>query len=63
MSILQVERVYTASSEAEREREGQRLQGAITTFLDEFLVHMDEEEKIFTPLLDENFEEEVKIGI
>ena len=54
--ISQVERVYTAPSEAERQREGHLLQDAIRIFLDEFVAHMDEEEKIFTPLLTENFE-------
>lgn len=54
--ISQVERVYTAPSEAERQREGHLLQDAIRIFLDEFVAHMDEEEKIFTPLLSENFE-------
>ena len=54
--ISQVERVYTAPSEAERQREGHLLQDAIRIFLDEFVPHMDEEEKIFTPLLTENFE-------
>ena len=54
--ISQVERVYTAPSEVERQREGHLLQEAIRIFLDEFLAHMDEEEKIFTPLLTENFE-------
>ncbi len=57
--ISQVERVYTAPTESERQREGQMLQEAIDSFLDEFLAHMDEEEKIFTPLLDENFEAKV----
>ena len=54
--ISQVERVYTAPSEVERQREGHLLQEAIRIFLDEFIAHMDEEEKIFTPLLTENFE-------
>ena len=54
--ISQVERVYTAPSEVERQREGHLLQHAVRIFLDEFVAHMDEEEKIFTPLLTENFE-------
>ena len=54
--ISQVERVYTAPSEVERQREGHLLQDAVRIFLDEFVAHMDEEEKIFTPLLTENFE-------
>ena len=54
--IRLVEKVYGAETHEEREEQGAKLRKAIEGFLDEFLHHMEEEEEIFQPLLNENFE-------
>lgn len=41
-----VEKVYWSQSAEEKELHGQRLQEALAEFLDEFLHHMEEEEKV-----------------
>ena len=54
--IRLVEEVYSASTREERTKTGKELQTAIQSFLNEFLHHMEEEEAVFQPLLQENFE-------
>ena len=51
-----VERVYTARTQKERCKYGQQLQKKIRAFLDDFVTHMEQEEAVFQPLLDQNFE-------
>lgn len=51
-----MEKVYEADTQRQRVKFGRRLQKAIKSFLSEFLHHMAEEEAIFQPLLDENFD-------
>ena len=51
-----VERVYTARTQKERCKYGQQLQRKIRAFLDDFVTHMEQEEAVFQPLLDQNFE-------
>ena len=51
-----VEEVYSAQTSGERQAKGKELQAAIKSFLGDFLHHMEEEEAVFTPLLQENFE-------
>ena len=51
-----VEKVYTAQTQTERCKFGQTLQRRIRAFLEDFVRHMEEEEAIFQPLLDQNFE-------
>lgn len=54
--IRLVEKVYSASTQEELQKTGKELQAAIQSFLSEFLHHMEEEEAVFQPLLQENFE-------
>lgn len=54
--IALVERVYQADTQRERVKYGRRLQKAIKSFLHEFIHHMEEEESVFQPLLNENFD-------
>jgi len=56
-----VELVYSSSEQGDRTFYWQKLQEAIYEFLDDFLPHMEEEENIFQPLLNEYFDyEELK---
>ena len=51
-----VENVYEANTQRGRVKYGRKLQKSIRDFLEEFLEHMQEEESIFQPLLNENFD-------
>jgi len=51
-----VEFVYTSSDPEDRTFYWQKLQEAIYDFLDDFLPHMEEEENIFQPLLNQYFD-------
>ena len=51
-----VEMVYSSSESNDRTFYWQKLQEAIYKFLDDFLPHMEEEENIFQPLLNEYFD-------
>jgi len=51
-----VERVYTAQTQKDRCHYGQLLQKKIRAFLEDFVTHMEQEEAVFQPLLDQNFE-------
>eukprot|EP00090_Calanus_glacialis_P001468 TRINITY_DN11052_c0_g1_i1.p1 TRINITY_DN11052_c0_g1~~TRINITY_DN11052_c0_g1_i1.p1 ORF type:complete len:493 (-),score=122.63 TRINITY_DN11052_c0_g1_i1:118-1596(-) len=51
-----VELVYSSSESNDRTFYWQKLQEAIYEFLDDFLPHMEEEENIFQPLLNEYFD-------
>jgi len=51
-----VEMVYSSSDQNDRTFYWQKLEEAIYEFLDDFLPHMEEEESIFQPLLNEYFD-------
>jgi len=51
-----VENVYTAQTQTERCMYGRKLQKKIRCFLEDFVTHMEQEEAVFQPLLDQNFE-------
>ncbi len=46
--ISLVEKVYSATSEEQQEEHGQQLQEALSEFLEEFVHHMEEEEKVLS---------------